>query len=147
MIPFFDVISALSSSSNESPPFTIRTFSDDDDDDAEPIDDIVQKMMAELSTLNAETNARLAALERMVLSHVNGVESAATTPITTHPSLSRSTCQRNKDEENDDETLILSKYKQLEKHQKKEKQRQDIRMSRRVKSSGNKFDEEEWLPW
>ncbi|KAL3772833.1 hypothetical protein ACHAW5_009510 [Stephanodiscus triporus] len=146
MIPFFDVSSSLSSSSNESPPFAIRTFSDDDDDD-EPIDDIVQKMMAELSTLNAETNARVATLQRMVLSHVNGVESAATTTsITSQTSLSLSTCQRHKDEENNDETLILSKYKQLEKHQKKEKQRQDIRTSRRVKSSGNKFDEEEWLP-
>jgi hypothetical protein len=104
-------------------------------------------MMDKLSSLNVELNARVSKLQRMALSHVNAVEAAATAPISTQPFLSSSPCQRNKDEENDDETLILLKYKRLEKHQRKEKQRQDIRTSGRVKIGSNKFDDEEWLPW
>ena len=139
LMPFSGIVSSSSLSSDESPPsFAARTMFDDDDDDAETVDFILQKMMDKLSSLNVEMNARVAKLQRMALSHVNAVEAAATTP---------STCQRNKDEENDDETLIISKYKRLEKHQRKEKQRQDVRTSERVKMGSNKFDDDEWLPW
>ena len=148
LMPFSGFVSSSSSSSDESPPsFAKRITFDDDDDDAEPVDVILQKMMDKLSSLNAEMNARVAKVQRMALSHVNAVEAAATTLISTQPSLSSSTCQRNKDEENDDETLILSKYKRLEIHQRKEKQRQDVRTSGRVKMGSNKFDDDEWLPW
>jgi hypothetical protein len=150
LMPFSGVVSSSSSSSDEPPPsFATKTLfdDDDDDDDAEPVDLILQKMMDKLSSLNVEMNARVSKLQRMALSHVNAVEAAATTPISTQPYLSSSPCQRNKEEENDDETLILLKYKRLEKHQRKEKQRQDIRTSGRVKMGSNKFDDEEWLPW
>ncbi len=148
LMPFSGIVSSSSSSSDEPPPsFAPKTLFDDDDDDAEPVDFILQKMMDKLSSLNVELNARVSKLQRMALSHVNAVEAAATAPISTQPFLSSSPCQRNKDEENDDETLILLKYKRLEKHQRKEKQRQDIRTSGRVKIGSNKFDDEEWLPW
>ena len=104
--------------------------------DGETIDEILKKMKLHLATLHAENNAKLAKLQPKALAHV-------ISPKAKQGQIKREMTQQ------EEETITLAKYKQLQKVQKaaqEEKQRQ-IRTSTRVKTGSNKFDGEQWIPW
>ena len=116
------------SSSSSKPTVTIIEA---DEDNSPLISNVLQKMKMDLSTLNVQTNAQAAELQRRALSDVAS-------------SASLSAASKFQKQSKDDETTILAKYKQLERMQKE--QMNQVRTSVRVKTSSNKFDDE-WLPW
>lgn len=103
-------------------PSTIQPSNSGND---ESIDNVIQLMKADLSTLHVKTNAQVATLQRTALRHI-------------------SRASNRKRKERDDEAT-MSKYKLLQKIQKEQNEKR--RVSGRVKTGSNKFDVEQWLPW
>ena len=156
--PYSSIVSSCSSSSDDlSSSSTVQTISEDNKDEedfetgtrTENVDSIVQKMMCRLAVLNVESKEEVSKLRRLALAYVDATsKSAIAAAISTHPGLSSSPIFQSKtEEERSGETLILMKYKQLERQKRKEKLLQVVaRTSGRAKTA-SKFDEEEWLPF
>jgi hypothetical protein len=130
--PHSSIVSSCSSSSDDFTfSSTVQTISEDnnDEDDFETriqtgtVDSIVQKMMCRLRVLNVQAKEEVSKLRRLALAYVNAAsKSAIAVAISTHPGLSSSPIFQSKtEEERSGETLILMKYKQLERQKKKEK--------------------------
>ena len=157
-MPYSSIVSSCSPSSDDLTfSSTVQTISEDNNDEddfetgtqTETVDSIVQKMMCRLRVLNVQAKEEVSKLRRLALAYVDATsKSAIAAAISTHPGLSSSPPFQSKtEEERSDETLILMKYKQLERQKKKEKLLQVVaRTSGRAKTA-NKFDEEEWLPF
>jgi hypothetical protein len=156
-MPYSSIVSSCSSSSDDLTfSSTVQTISEDNNDEddfetgtqTETVDSIVQKMMCRLRVLNVQAKEEVSKLRRLALAYVDATSnSAIAAAISTHPGLSSSPIFQSKtEEERSGETLILMKYKQLERQKKKEKLLQVVRTSGRAKTA-NKFDEEEWLPF